>query len=399
MKTSLIIAGGLLGVAAAASLAISGLQAGPEDSARTTDTPGTAQATALTVAVATPQSDLWPRDIQASGWTAAWQEAVISSEVGGQRITALNYDVGDTVEEGAVLAELSRASLENDILELQASLDSVKAALEQATADADRARRLQQQGSGSISDQQINEYLMTERQARADVASAEAALASASLDLENTTLRAVSGGVISSRSATLGAGVSEGEELFRLIRDNRIEWQAEVPLRQTFGLKVGTPARIPTPIGDVTGKIRRIAPSASDTNGRVKVYVDIDQLPGDIEPKIGVMISGRFQTGEDSALHVPSSAVVLQDGFSYVFVLEDGDTVRRQRVETGRRQDNRVEITSDLGEDAQVVQSGGAFLTDGSRVRVTDAAPVETSALSAETPAETPETSAEGAAE
>jgi RND family efflux transporter MFP subunit len=195
------------------------------------------------------------------------------------------------------------------------------------------------------------------------------------------------------------AGVSEGEELFRLIRDNRIEWQAEVPLRQTFGLKVGTPARIPTPIGDVTGKIRRIAPSASDTNGRVKVYVDIDQLPGDIEPKIGVMISGRFQTGEDSALHVPSSAVVLQDGFAYVFVLEDGDTVRRQRVETGRRQDNRVEITSDLKSDAQVVQSGGAFLTDGSRVRVTDAAPVETSALSAETPAETPETSAEGAAE
>jgi multidrug efflux pump subunit AcrA (membrane-fusion protein) len=111
------------------------------------------------------------------------------------------------------------------------------------------------------------------------------------------------------------------------------------------------------------------------------------------------MISGRFQTGEDSALHVPSSAVVLQDGFSYVFVLEDGDTVRRQRVETGRRQDNRVEITSDLKSDAQVVQSGGAFLTDGSRVRVTEVAPVETSALSAETAAEAPETSAEGAAE
>ena len=62
MKTSLIITGGLLGVAAAASLAISGMQAGPEDSAQIPDTPDTAQATALTVAVATPQSDLWPRD-------------------------------------------------------------------------------------------------------------------------------------------------------------------------------------------------------------------------------------------------------------------------------------------------------------------------------------------------
>lgn len=371
MTQKTLIAGGLIVVA--------GLAAGYVLMPATTPTPPattpsqTTTAAALTVAVAAPVAEVWPEEISASGWTAAWQEAVISAEVAGQKITAINADVGDLVTEGDVLVDLSRASLENAIQELDATLESARAALEQATADADRARRLGETGSGSISQQQISEYLVAERQAKADVSSAEAALASARLDLENTQVRAVSSGVISSRSAALGAVTSQGEELFRLIRDNRIEWQAEVPLRQMFRLAVGTEARIPTPIGEITGHVRRIAPQASETNGRVKVYVELDQLPGEVDPKIGVMISGVFLLGSSEALHVPASAVVLQDGFSYVFVLEGADIVHRQRVETGRRQDDRVEILSGVTAGDRIVQAGGAFLSDGATVRVSTA--------------------------
>lgn len=335
-------------------------------------------AAALTVAVTAPETTVWPVQVQANGWLAAWQEVVVSAQVGGKMIESVNADVGDTVVENELLSELAAGSLENDILQLEAALESSQASLDQASANADRARQLS--SGSSISQQTTAEYLSTERKAKADVASAKAKLASAKLDLSHLQVTAISGGVVSTRSAAIGDVVSEGQELFRLIRDGRVEWQAEVPLNQLRNIEVGTPAIIPTPLGDIAGEVRRIAPAASESNGRVIVYVSLTPPEGPIKPKTGIMISGVFQVGTREAISVPSSAVVMQDGFSYVFVLVEGEetTVSRIRVETGRRQDSHVEIISDLPADARVVQSGGAFLSDGSVVRVTAAEPVTT---------------------
>ena len=333
----------------------------------------TQTAAALTVSLVAPQKAVWPEEVRANGWLAAWQDVVISAQIGGQMIESVDASVGDTVAEGDVLSRLSRGSLHNDIQRLEASLESAQASLELATADADRARKLS--GGNAISQQQAAEYLSTERKARADVSSAEAQLASARLDLDHTDVIAVTGGVISSRSAAVGDVVTAGEELFRLVRDGRVEWQAEVPLAQLRDIEVGTPVSVPTPLGDISGKVRRIAPSVSESNGRVIVYVSLMPPDETVRPKTGIMISGIFKVGEGVALSVPSSAVVMQDGFSYVFALEQGETptVSRIRVETGRRQGDRVEITSGLSDDAQIVRSGGAFLSDGSVVRIAEA--------------------------
>lgn len=327
---------------------------------------------ALSVTVARPVSAVWPDGLSASGWLEAWQEAIISAEVGQVRVTAVNADVGDSVSKGDVLAELSQDRLKNDIAALQASVDSAEAALDKATADADRARQLK--GSGSVSDQQIVEYLVDERKAKADLDSAKADLASSELDLERTRIVAVSDGVISSRSAALGDVVSQGEELFRLIRDNRIEWQAEVPAKQLEKIEVGAPVEISSPRGTVSGTVRQIAPSASSKNGRVIVYVELSPPKDAPQPTIGMMASGVFRLGESEALSVPSTAIVVADGFSYVFVLdgEDSSKVTRMKVETGRRQDDRVELLGDFPADAEVIQSGGAFLSEGVTVNVVD---------------------------
>ncbi|MGV0820342.1 efflux RND transporter periplasmic adaptor subunit [Martelella sp. AMO21009] len=327
---------------------------------------------ALSVTVARPMSEIWPEELSASGWLEAWQEAVISAEVGQVRVTAVNADVGDSVAKGDVLAELSQERLKNDIAALQASVDSAEAALDKATADADRARQLK--GSGSVSDQQIVEYLVDERKAKADLDSARAELASSKLDLERTRIVAVSDGVVSSRSAALGDVVSQGEEMFRLIRDNRIEWQAEVPANELEKIAVGTPAEISSPRGTVSGTVRQIAPSASSTNGRVIVYVELAPPKDAPQPTIDTMVSGVFRLGESAALSVPSTAIVVADGFSYVFVLdgEDSNKVTRVKVETGRRQDDRVELLGDFPSDAEVIQSGGAFLSEGVTVNVVD---------------------------
>jgi RND family efflux transporter MFP subunit len=338
------------------------------------ETTGPAPA-ALTVETTTPVVETWPVEVQVSGWLAPWAEAVIASELGGERITAVNVEVGDVVKAGDVLAELSRASVENRIAELEATLESARAGLETATEDADRARQLS--GGGSISRQEIASYLAVERQAQASVTVAEAQLATQRLSLANTRIVAASDGVVSDVSAALGQVVSQGQELFRLIRDSRIEWQAEVPLFQLRGIMAGTRVVIPSPIGDIGGTVRRVSPEASQTNGRVLVYVDPEPPKGVPMPKTGILVSGAFIVDETKAVTLPSTAITLQDGFSYVFVIKAGETttVLRERVETGRRRGDRVEILGQFPVGASVVLSGGAFLSDGSVVHVVEGKP------------------------
>jgi multidrug efflux pump subunit AcrA (membrane-fusion protein) len=88
-------------------------------------------------------------------------------------------------------------------------------------------------------------------------------------------------------------------------------------------------------------------------------------------------VTGSFIIDETEARTLPSTAITIQDGFSYVFVIQEGDTttVLRERVETGRRRGDRVEILGDLPADAKVVLAGGAFLSDGSVVRMVEAQP------------------------
>ena len=332
----------------------------------------TAGAAALTVSVTKPEASQWPVLIPASGRLAAWHEAVISAEVSGLRIIGINADVGATVKKGELLVQFDAETAQAELEQQQASVEQAKADLDQAVANADRARGLT--GSGAISAQQTTEYLITERKSKAALASSKAALASAQLTLDRTKVYANDDGVISERSASLGKVVTAGDELFKLIRQNRIEWQAELPVKRLADVKEGTKAVIPTPLGDVRGEVRLVSPTSSTASGRVTVYVALQPAVGMPQPKTGILVSGNFEFSATDALTVPATAVTLRDGFSYAFVLNatDQPTVTRKRVETGRRQGDRVEIVSGIDTTEEVVVSGGAFLADGSVVRVVD---------------------------
>ena len=106
------------------------------------------------------------------------------------------------------------------------------------------------------------------------------------------------------------------------------------------------------------------------------VYVTLQPDPGMPQPKTGILASGYFELDRTDALTVPATAVVMRDGFSYVFIVTDTNqpTVTRKRVQTGRRQDDRIEIVSGIERTDKVVTSGGAFLADGSSVRVSEGA-------------------------
>ena len=321
----------------------------------------------MTVTTTKPVVAQWQTRLDADGSVAAWQEVSISPEVGGFRIADVLVNVGDVVKKGQVLATLSTTSVSNDLALQTAALAEAKAALAEASANAARARKLQD--SGAISAQQISQYLTAETTARARVQVAEARIKSEQLRLSQTSVIAPDDGVIAGRAATAGALARVGEELFRLIRHGRLEWRAEVPGAELFQVREGQSVELMLPDGStVTGTVRTVAPTIDPQTRKGLVYVDIGGVGGAL--RAGMFASGRFNLGHSKALTVPSSSVMVRDGFSWLFKLGADNQVTLSKVETGRREGDRIEITKGLGPDDAVVDSGVGFLADGDTVAV-----------------------------
>jgi RND family efflux transporter MFP subunit len=315
----------------------------------------------------------------ANGSIAAWQEAVVGAELAGVRLIRLQADIGQQVASGQVLAVLDDAQIRQDLAAAQAVLAEANAALAEARiqaieaqANAGRARKVE--GTGAFSEQQLAQFKLADQAAQARVALGEAKLQSARAQLElqqlrlrNTEVRAPDDGVILSRQAVLGAVVSPGQELFRMIRGGRLEWRAEVIAAELARIRPGQKVLVhPDGAAPVTGMVRRVSPSIDANSRNALVHVD---LPASSLLRAGQFARGDFLVGTRRALTVPQIAVVMRDGFAYVFRVQ-GDRVAQVKVRIGRRSGDRIEILDGVKPDDRLVGQGAAFLNDADLVQV-----------------------------
>ena len=329
--------------------------------------------------------------LAANGNIAPWQEAIVGAELAGLRISEVRVNVGDIVKRGQVLATFAPETIRADLAQQNAAVAEAEAALAEADANAARARTLQD--SGAMSAQQINQYVTAAKTAAARLQAAKAARDNGQLRVGYTRVVSPDDGVISARAATVGAVVGSGQELFRLIRGNRLEWRAEVTAGELAKVAPGQAVTVTMPTGTaVNGKVRVVAPTVDTTSRNAIVYVD---LAKHAEARAGMFARGEFAVGATGALSLPQQAVVLRDGFSYVFKLEAGNKVTQLKVQTGRRVGDRVEITAGIKAGEEVVASGAAFLAEGDVVRV--AAATTGNAPAANVPAKAPATGKAGA--
>ncbi|MDT7520017.1 efflux RND transporter periplasmic adaptor subunit [Rhodoferax sp. TBRC 17660] len=333
---------------------------------------------ALTVSTVQAKSSQLPVKLSANGGVAAWQEASVGSEASGLRVAELHAGVGDSVKRGQVLATFASESVQADVALARASLNEAQANAAEALANGDRARAVQ--GTGAVSAQQINQYLTQEATAKARVASAQAQLDAQLLRLKQTQLLAPDSGIISARSASVGSVVGAGTEMFKLIRQGRLEWRGEVTSAEFARIKPGMTVLVTSPGGvQAKGKVRMLAPTVDAATRNGLVYVDLlaastagQSLGGAFKP--GMYARGEFELGSTGALTVPQAAVVVRDGFSYVYRVGSDNRVSQLKVQTGRVVGEQIEIQSGVKPEDKLVASGGSFLSEGDTVKVVDAA-------------------------
>jgi multidrug efflux pump subunit AcrA (membrane-fusion protein) len=280
----------------------------PDSSSRAEQVAAAASRPALTVRTTTLREDKWARTLAANGSIIPWQEAIISAQVQGLRIAEVNVSIGDRVRQGDVLVTLDNIS---------------RAGNEPGSASPAQGR-----------------------------------------------IVAPDSGVISAANANVGSIPKPGDELFRLIRKGRLEWRADLTAEELMLMRKGMAAEIAVGEGRVIkGTVRAISPSVNPQTRYGYVLVALPDSSGIVA---GAFARGVFDVsgGKKSVQSLPQSAVMQRGSKTYVLIVGPDNRVHERGVTVGQRHSDHIQIKEGLKANEPVVESGGAFLTEGDVVQV-----------------------------
>ena len=331
-----------------------------------------------------------------SGSLVARDEALVGAQIDGLRVVELLAEDGDRVEKDQVLARLDRSQLDALLAQNDAALVRADAAIAQARNQIDQSEAMREQAAadlarakglaiGVITQQTLDQRIATARSSEAQVAASRSALAVAEADkrsreaerrelmvrIGRTEVRAPVAGIVSRRTARLGAlAMGSADPLFRIIADGAIDLEAEVPEDSLAKLAVGMPAAIEL-AGDckASGYVRLIASEVDKTTRLGKVRI---ALGPESRPHIGAFASGTVEIARHVALSVPVAAVIQSANGSTVAVVNDG-RIEMSMVTVGLTNGTAIELRDGLAVGQQVVARAAAFLRSGDEVRPTEA--------------------------
>jgi len=349
MKSLNPIPAALFAVALSSTALISGCGVG-EASVADTDT--LEAATPVPVETTLPfRSDIYAT-YAASASITSDADAPVTARVSGDVIDLL-VEEGDRVKAGQILARLDGKRLQLEML-------AAKANLERARKEYKRNTDLHERGLVSSA---MFEGL------KFDLASLKATYDLERLNYGYSNIRATIAGVVSSREIKLGQNLAVGQVAFRITETSELIAYLQIPQAELSKFKSGHAATVKVasmPHNEFAATIVRISPTIDSRNGTFRATAIIDNADGNLAPGM----FGRFTIAYEkhaNALVIPSHALLDEDEETTVYVVQNGEVVRRA-VDVGIEENGRVEILSGLLDDDQVVVVGHSSLRDGSKV-------------------------------
>ncbi|KIC59715.1 RND transporter [Brevundimonas nasdae] len=354
----------LAGAAVLAVLLLAGCGGGEDKKADGKEAAGARQ----TVTAATVSQINLARTVSASGSVSAWEEVPVAAETGGLTAVAVYVDEGSYVRQGQPLVQMNDVLLRAQLRQQQAQVQLAEANVARDNAALDRAQQLKERGF--LSQASLDTALANQRSSNANLAAARAALSQTQTQLSQATIRAPVGGLIISRSVTKGQIIAAGTELFRMVRDGRLELDAQVPETELALVRAGQSATITSSeAGQTTGSVRIVTP---EVNSQTRLGLARISLAPGAQLRPGMFARAEIAVGDQPALVVPASAVVYREAKAGVYVVGQGDVVRFVPVTTGVRSGDRVAVTG-VQAGQRVVVQGAGFLGEGDHVTVSPA--------------------------
>lgn len=279
-------------------------------------------------------------------------DAPVVARVAGE-VVELLVEEGDRVKAGQVLVRLDGERLRLEML-------FAKANLERAQKEFERNADLHKRGLVSAA---MFEGL------KFDLASLEATYDLKRLNYGYSSVRATISGVVSSRLIKPGENISAGQTTFRVTDTAELIAHLQIPQAELPKFVSGHSASVEVasmPERRFSATISRISPTIDARNGTFRATASISNADGVLAPGM----FGRFRIAYEThanALLIPTQAIIDEDDQTTVYVVSDGEVVRRV-VKIGIENDGLVEVIDGLTSDEHIVVVGHSGLRDGSKV-------------------------------
>ncbi len=362
------------------------------------------------VRVARAERGVLPNVVTVSGTLAAEDQVVLGMKVSG-RVAEFSADLGSRVEQGQAMVRLDPTDFRLRVQQAEAALQQARSRLGLAPSGGPAASA----GSGAEAEDRIEpEQTSLVRQARAlmdesrlkrdrarqlfkeqlvpqseldaaeanfvvaesryqdaleEVRNRQALLAQRRSELElarqqftDSVLYAPFAGAVRERQAALGQYLAAGQPVFTLVRMHPLRLRVAVPERDAAGVRVGQEVRVTTE-GDPNtypGRVARTSPAIEETSRTLMVEAEVPNTAGALRP--GSFARAEIVTSADlPVVFVPAAAIAQFAGIEKVFLVREGRAVE-QRVRTGRRQAQLVEIIQGVNAGETVVIDPGTLV-------------------------------------
>lgn len=338
--------------------------------------------------------------VVATGRVVAVSNTDIGSEISGV-VLERRVAEGEQVAAGDLLLVLSSDDVaaqvrqaEAELAELisstrpQAVVDLTNAEVALAQADRNVERRRELAAISAISDEEMEQAIQAQAQARNDLENARlranalssggveedllrARIAALQAQLNKAQVRSKVSGTILTRNVEIGDLVQPGQSLFTIALDGKTEIRVPLDERNLSRLALQQPAVAiadaypdkPFPV-----RISFIAPSIDPQRGTVEVRLSVDPVPDFLRQDMTVSVN--IETDQRAkALVIPNDALAnVKEDSAEVLLLRDGQ-VQRQRVRLGLRGLSASEVLSGLSAGDEILVDATVSLADGKRVR------------------------------
>ena len=257
----------------------------------------------------------------------------------------------------------NRVALQREGALAQKLVDDAKVALAQARGQLEMAQR-HLQALNQVSQRE------TIRGAQASMNAAKAHYDNAAVQLSYAQIRSPISGVVADRSVYAGEMPAAGSPIISIMDISQVVARANVPVKEASMIRVGRPARITGPEGDLAGKVTVVSPAVDPSTTTVEVWVQVANPGEKLKPGASVRVAIIADTIQNTIV-IPASALLnADDGGQKVMVVTKDSIAHERRVSVGIRQGARVQIVSGLQEGEQVVTSGGLGLEDKAKVSI-----------------------------
>lgn len=296
------------------------------------------------------------------------------------RIERYFVEEGQAVKKGAPLVQLDDRDYRAAVARAEALLRVARANLSLAEADLARIRTLSAQGVASHQELDVQENKVNV--ARATIQQLEAELDKAKVDLDYTTLRAPTDGVILAKSKEVGeiavpGGFAGSGDLIRLANLSDMRAQVDVNEADLNRVHMGQPAQVAPdayPDAKYDAKVVKLYPQVDRQKGTLRIEVHIENPDEKLLPDMSARITFLSEAPAAGEVQQPvvlaPTAAVRRDtsGNTFVWVV-NGGSVHHTKVETAGSVGDKVRVASGLKGGEELVV-GQIELRDGQRVQV-----------------------------